>query len=57
MKNTAGKEGFVLLAGLVIGAILAAGWLLAGWAGVGIILVHWVIIAGVVYYYERKGEK
>jgi hypothetical protein len=50
MRNTiAGKEGFILLAGLTIGAALAAGWRLAGWAGVviamGVVMVAaaWVI--------------
>lgn len=50
MRNTiAGKEGFILLAGLTIGAALAAGWWLAGWAGVvialGVVMVGaaWII--------------
>ncbi len=55
MRNTiAGKEGFILLAGLTIGAALAAGWRLAGWAGVVIALgVVMVVAAWLIGRYRR----
>lgn len=56
MSNIAGKEGFILLAGLTIGAILAAGWQLAGWAGVVIALGVVMVGAAWVIGRYRRGK-
>lgn len=51
MKHTAGNGGLILLAGLTIGAALAAGWWLAGWAGVVIALG--VVMVGAAWLIGR----
>lgn len=57
MRNTvAGQGGFIFFAGLTIGAALAVGWRLAGWAGVVIALGMVMVGAAWVMGRYRRGK-